>query len=68
MPTYLRFGDDHSVAIQEPYEEVKRRIAATASQAVPMFEVTRVDGARLFVNANELWTVSEGRQGRPEKT
>jgi hypothetical protein len=24
--------------------------------------VTRVDGARLFVNADELWTVSEGRK------
>lgn len=62
MPTYLRFGDDHSVAIQEPYEDVKRAIVAAEAQTVPMFEVTRVDGARLFVNANELWTVSEGRQ------
>ncbi len=67
MPTYLRFGDDHSVAIQEAYEDVKGRIVAAEARAVPMFEVTRVDGARLFVNANELWTVSEGRQ-RPEKT
>lgn len=65
MPTYLRFGDDHSVAVQEPYEDVKARIVKAEAQAVPMFEVTRVDGARLFVNANELWTVSEGRQ-RPE--
>ncbi len=62
MPTYLRFGDDHSVAVQEAYEDVKRAIAAAEAQAVPMFEVTRVDGARLFVNANELWTVSEGRK------
>lgn len=67
MPTYLRFGDDHSVAIQEPYEDVKGLIVAAETQAVPMFEVTRVDGARLFVNANELWSVSEGRQ-KPEKT
>ena len=62
MPTYLRFGDDHSVAVQEAYEEVKDRIAAATDQPLPMFEVTRVDGARLFVNADELWTVSEGRK------
>lgn len=67
MPTYLRFGDDHSVAVQEPYEDVKGLIVAAEAQAVPMFEATRVDGARLFVNANELWSVSEGRQ-KPEKT
>ena len=62
MTTYLRFGDDHSVAVQEPYEDVKGLIVAAESRDVPMFEVTRVDGARLFVNANELWTVSEGRR------
>lgn len=67
MPTYLRFGDDHSVAVQEPYDDVKRLIGTAETQPVPMFEVTRVDGARLFVNANELWSVSEGRQ-KPEKT
>jgi hypothetical protein len=67
MPTYLRFGDDHSVAVQESYEDVKGLIVAAEPQAVPMFEATRVDGARLFVNANELWSVSEGRQ-KPEKT
>jgi len=66
MTTYLRFGDDHSVAVQEPYEDVKGKIVAAESQEVPMFEVTRVDGARLFVNANELWTVSEGRK-KPER-
>ncbi len=66
MPTYLRFGDDHSVAVQETYEDVKARIVAAEARAVPMFEVTRVDGARLFVNANELWTVSEGRP-KPER-
>jgi uncharacterized protein YlzI (FlbEa/FlbD family) len=27
-----------------------------------MFEVTRIDGARLFVNATEVWTISEGRK------
>jgi hypothetical protein len=61
MPTYLRFGDDHSVAVQEEYGEVRRLIEAAESKPVPSFEVTRVDGARLLVNANELWTVSEGR-------
>jgi len=65
MATYLRFGDDHSVAVDEAYEAVKDRIEAVKGEAVPMFEVTRVDGARLFVNANELWTVSEGRR-KPE--
>lgn len=65
MPTYLRFGDDHSVAVHETYEDVKKLIVTAAAQPVPMFEVTRVDGARLFVNADELWTVSEGRQ-KPE--
>ncbi len=62
MPTYIRFGDDHSVAVREEYERVKTLIAAAESSPVPMFEVTRVDGARLLVNANELWTVSEGRK------
>lgn len=62
MPTYLRFGDDHSVAVQEDYEAVKGLIAVAEGQKVPIFEVTRVDGARLLVNADELWTVSEGRK------
>lgn len=62
MPTYLRFGDDHSVAVTEDYEEVRRRIEASQASPVPIFEVTRIDGARLLVNANELWTVSEGKR------
>jgi hypothetical protein len=62
MTTYIRFGDDHSVAVQEAYEELKTRIAAAEARTVPMFEATRVDGALLFVNANEVWTISEGRK------
>lgn len=62
MPTYIRFGDDHSVAVQEDFEQIKGLIAAAETAAVPMFEVTRIDGARLLVNATELWTVSEGKR------
>jgi len=62
MPTYIRFGDDHSVAVQEGYEEIKGLIAAAEASKVPMFEVKRIDGARLFVNAAEVWTISEGRK------
>jgi hypothetical protein len=62
MPTYIRFGDDHSVAVQEAYEDIKGLIAAAGADEVPMFEVTRIDGARLFVNANEVWTISEGKR------
>ena len=62
MPTYIRFGDDHSVAVQEGYEQIKGLIAAAETAKVPMFEVTRIDGARLFVNANEVWTISEGKK------
>jgi len=62
MPTYIRFGDDHSVAVQEDYEEIKELIAVAEASKVPMFEVTRIDGARLFVNAAEVWTISEGKR------
>lgn len=62
MPTYVRFGDDHSVAVQEDFEEIKGLIAAAEAAKVPMFEVTRIDGARLLVNATEVWTISEGRK------
>jgi hypothetical protein len=62
MPTYIRFGDDHSVAVQEGFEEIKGLIAAAEAAEVPMFEVTRIDGARLLVNATEVWTVSEGKR------
>jgi hypothetical protein len=67
MTTYIRFGDDHSVAVQEDYEEIKRLIAAGEATKVPMFEVTRIDGARLLVNTREVWTISEGRK-KKERT
>ncbi len=62
MTTYIRFGDDHSVAVQEDYERLKALIAEAEARPVPMFEATRIDGAKLFVNANEVWTLSEGRK------
>lgn len=62
MTTYIRFGDDHSVAVLEEYGEIKELIAAAEAKAVPMFEVRRIDGARLYVNATEVWTISEGKK------
>lgn len=62
MPTYIRFGDDHSVAVQESLEELRRRIDAAEAAKVPVFEATRIDGARMLVNPAELWTITEGRK------
>ena len=62
MPTYIRFGDDHSVAVQETAEEIRDLIRAAEAATVPMIEATRVDGAKLLVNPTELWTVTEGRK------
>jgi hypothetical protein len=62
MPTYIRFGDDHSIAIQESLEEIRRLIDAAEAAKVPIFEATRIDGAKLLVNPSELWTVTEGRK------
>ena len=62
MPTYIRFGDDHSVAVQESLEELRRRIDAAEAAKAPIFEATRIDGARMLVNPAELWTVTEGRK------
>jgi hypothetical protein len=67
MPTYLRFGDDHSVAVQETAEEIRDLIRASEAATVPMFEATRVDGAKLLVNPTELWTVTEGRKKESRK-
>ncbi len=61
MPTYIRFGDDHSVAVQESPAELKQRIDA-ATPPVPLFEATRIDGAKMLVNATEVWTITEGRK------
>jgi hypothetical protein len=63
MPTYLRFGDDHSVAVQESLDELHGLIrTAEAERSVPMFEATRIDGAKMLVNPSELWTITEGRR------
>jgi hypothetical protein len=61
MRTYIRFGDDHAVAIQESLPEVKRLIDETESANVPLFEVTRIDGVKLLVNAKEVRTISAGK-------
>ncbi|HEY4778351.1 MAG TPA: hypothetical protein VIH47_02020 [Solirubrobacterales bacterium] len=61
MPTYIRFGDDHSVAIQETLAEAKKLIDEVGSANVPLFEVTRIDGAKLLVNAKEVRTISAGK-------
>ncbi len=66
MPTYIRFGDDHSVAVQESLEELRQRIDAAEAAKVPIFEATRIDGARMLVNPAELWTITEGRPKRAE--
>jgi hypothetical protein len=62
MPTYIRFGDDHSVAVQEGLDEIKVLIDAAESLTPPRFEVTRIDGARMMVNASQVWTVTEGKK------
>lgn len=62
MPTYIRFGDDHSIAVQETLEEIRQRIDAAEAAKVPIFEATRIDGAKLLINPSELWTVTEGRK------
>jgi hypothetical protein len=62
MPTYIRFGDDHSVAVQEALDQVKVLIDAAESSTLPRFEVTRIDGARMLVNASQVWTVTEGKK------
>jgi hypothetical protein len=62
VPTYIRFGDDHSVAVQESMAEIKGLIRAAEAATVPMFEATRIDGAKMLVNPVELWTVTEGRK------
>jgi uncharacterized protein YlzI (FlbEa/FlbD family) len=62
MPTYIRFGDDHSIAVQESLDEIRERIDAAETAKVPIFEATRIDGAKLLVNPSELWTVTEGRK------
>lgn len=61
MPTYIRFGDDHYVAVNESWDEVRRRIDAAEATKPPLFEATRVDGARMLLNSNEVRTITEGK-------
>lgn len=67
MPTYIRFGDDHSIAVQESLDEIKQRIGAAEVAQVPIIEATRIDGAKLLVNPSEFWTVTEGRKKEERK-
>jgi hypothetical protein len=62
MPTYIRFGEDHSVAVEEDVVEIKRLVVEAEAARVPLFEATRIDGAKLLVNANEVRTISEGKK------
>jgi hypothetical protein len=61
MPTYIRFGDDHYVAVQEGWAEVMRLIDDSQSAKIPLFEATRIDGAKMLLNAAEVRTITEGR-------
>jgi uncharacterized protein YlzI (FlbEa/FlbD family) len=62
VPTYIRFSEDHSVAVSESLEEVEERIRAAEATSVRLFEATRTDGPRMLINANEVRTISEGRK------
>ncbi len=62
MPTYIRFSEDHSVVVLESFEEIRKRIRAAETAAIPLFEVTRADGPKLLVNASTIRTISEGKK------
>ncbi len=63
MPnSYIRFSEDHSVAVQESFTELKTLVVKSEAAKVPLFEATRIDGVKLLVNANEVRTISEGKQ------
>ncbi len=62
MPTYIRFGDDHFVAVREEFAAVRKLIDEAGSAQLPLFEATRVDGAKMLLNANEIRTISEGKK------
>jgi hypothetical protein len=61
VTTYIRFGDDHYVAVNEGWDEVRRRIEAAEAAKAPLFEATRIDGARMLLNAGEVRTITEGK-------
>ena len=67
MTTYIRFGDDHYVAVTEDFAAVRKLIDDSTSAAVPLFEATRIDGARMLLNANEVRTVTEGKGKAKDK-
>jgi hypothetical protein len=62
MPTYIRFSEDHSLAVLESFAEIEKRIREAEAAEVPLFEATRTDGPRMLVNANEIRTISEGKK------
>ncbi len=62
MHTYIRFSEDHSVAVQEDFAELRKRVGVAEAAQVPLFEATRIDGVKLLVNANEVRTISEGKR------
>jgi hypothetical protein len=61
VTTYIRFGDDHYVAVNEGWDEVRQRIEAAEAAKAPLFEATRIDGARMLLNAAEVRTITEGK-------
>jgi len=62
MPTYIRFSEDHSLAVLESFEEILKRIRDAEAAKVPLFEATRTDGPKMLVNASGIRTVSEGKK------
>lgn len=62
MPTYIRFSEDHSVAVSESLEQIEERIRAAEATKVRLFEATRTDGPRMLINADLVRTVSEGKK------
>jgi hypothetical protein len=62
MPTYIRFSEDHSVAVSESLEEVEERIRACESMDVRLFEATRSDGPKMLISADQIRTISEGKK------
>jgi hypothetical protein len=62
MPTYIRFSEDHSVAVSESLGEVEERIRAAEAMSVRLFEATRTDGPKMLINADGIRTISEGRK------
>ena len=62
MPTYIRFSEDHSVAVEESVAEIEQRIGAAEAAKVPLFEAVRTDGAKMVINAAEIRTISAGRK------